>query len=913
MSGGRPKGRAGIPLLCLVRPDDQGSLLQAVDRYLRGGDQAGSRRAVIPHALYGYENPGTGNHDTAPPTMQDVDDVRRVLVELSRKLSKGANSGQGQILFQRLWLLNWLMNQDVDVEQDNARPVLLRGLRDRDASRGQSSDAAGTGGDPLAELADRVPNQWVALVVWVAVRYFRPLWFPMKASGRIAWTGAEYRWARRQPHLAPHDPGSFIGFAERLTAAARGEEDPEQLLRLLVNAFLADLRAAYRRRLWHPSGARHTAYAVVLLDGVTAANGGCRLLQLINDVRNDTGLFDPLLVIAKGEDAPLVAGVTAPAADTATVYRRWGYRIVADSRARIHNAWFMTLAVPPRPGGPARGTGGEALGVTPPLGVDRAPLWSRTWVVLTVMMLLIGVPAGLAYRRWSAGVAAFSAAHCGLGDQDPDAANLTTIDGECIGVSATGHAFQPGAARTSDVLSKIGWLNRLAEAKRETSGRPLISVAFIGILSRPGAPDATLISRREELEGIAAAQLRQLQLAGNDSPIVRVLVGNAGNDMRHGPEVARILHTIAETDRTVAGVVGLDQSRAATQRTIRALSAYGIPMVAATLSADVLDELTPMYFQVAPDNRRQADFVAGYADMLRPAGGDLPRRYRLVRSADPDDTYAVSLAGDLTRSLGEHGFATDGDRAIQPISAATTLDGTAEPRKVGGTFCGYPGIVVFAGRSEDFEQFVTGLGAACGTDRARLPQIIAGDDISEYVADVPRRNLQNTVSFDFVSFALGAEQCANGPGTVDLDSARRDLAATVQETFPGQPNYFAMSCAELSQPSLDGHAPLSYDSVMAIVRAVEYLREPTGTDADVPVTPQTVWTGLHEVAFDGTSGRIDFRTGQVTAAKAILMLRSLPGGVAGPEVEQRVACRTAGTAPVCAVGKPARPRPAAAG
>lgn len=56
VSGAGRRGRAGIPVLFLVRAADGGGLLRAIGRYLRSGERSGSRtllRMTVPHASTG--------------------------------------------------------------------------------------------------------------------------------------------------------------------------------------------------------------------------------------------------------------------------------------------------------------------------------------------------------------------------------------------------------------------------------------------------------------------------------------------------------------------------------------------------------------------------------------------------------------------------------------------------------------------------------------------------------------------------------------------------------------------------------------------------------------------------------------------------------------------------------------------
>ncbi|MBE1470646.1 hypothetical protein [Kibdelosporangium phytohabitans] len=81
-----------------------------------------------------------------------------------------------------------------------------------------------------------------------------------------------------QGYMVSKHSTDFLGFAERQTAGHRETENEEHLEKLLVHAFLEDLRIAYRRRrLWvlpRRVGFRRTAYIAVLLNEATTGNGG---------------------------------------------------------------------------------------------------------------------------------------------------------------------------------------------------------------------------------------------------------------------------------------------------------------------------------------------------------------------------------------------------------------------------------------------------------------------------------------------------------------------------------------------------------------------------------------------------------------------------------------------------------------
>ena len=109
------------------------------------------------------------------------------------------------------------------------------------------------------------------VLLWLVRRAVPGVVFRAAVSGRVPVLGRHYNWFMRQQYLAPRQSVTFLGFAERLTAGWRDGEQPDQVNKLLLHAFLEDLRQAYRRRPWRPSDWRRTAYPALLLDTSTPA------------------------------------------------------------------------------------------------------------------------------------------------------------------------------------------------------------------------------------------------------------------------------------------------------------------------------------------------------------------------------------------------------------------------------------------------------------------------------------------------------------------------------------------------------------------------------------------------------------------------------------------------------------------
>ena len=838
-AGARASGDRGIPLVCLVRGQPADGLLQALQAHLRG-----AHPGRVPHAYHRFPDPAP---DAGTPETGTLDAVGAVLVHIARELAHGANDRYGRHEFRRFELVYWLMNQRLDGADPESAATLLTRLRQRDLGRRSGDDLK----DVLDDAAETAP-WWVRLVVRLVPSFL----FRAKLRGLVP--GSEYRWLLRQPYLAPHDPGTFIGFAERLTSAlvpgqsAEPREDTGQLAKLLVNAFLEDVRSAYRRSWWRIRSARRTVYPVVLLDGIRRDNGGYALLKIINDVRNDTGAFDPLVIISGSAKVPPDAETTAerepaPVSQASHAYETWARKLATDSRARRPTAWFLPLQVPDV---------SVVRGEVPPtatLSVRPAPVWSRTSVLAIVVVLLLASVATVGYRQMRDIVAAdelWRYEHCGLERDNPDAHTLKRIGDDCVGVTTGqvplfGQADSEDLVRFNRVQDLIVRQNRqVLEAHARDPRRPYATVVYVSAM---GAARDALASNTARLVGVAARQARLLDRTDHDEPLIRVLLGNAGSAMQHGDAVAGTLRSMLEEDKSIIGVLGMALSSTPTRNTITALGEVGLPVVAATLSDDEMPTASRMYFQVSPTNDRQAQVAARHVRAAHPG----KRGVVIVHSSDEADSYAANLRLDVADQFAEQGLRVR-EEPYQPVSVGQGSDA----RRLGQALCdvGDDEVVFFAGRPADFGKLVDGVSAGCKSDP---PALLAGDDIARYAADDTLRGQHPEIPFEYVSFAIGAQGCA----------AATEMHQTLRVLMPEE-------CEGDEDPSLDGHAALTYDALYLFVHAMIQL-------GDIPVSPGHIWKEMGDVGgalpLSGESGVIDFGDGQVPIDKFLAVLRVSDG------------------------------------
>lgn len=870
----RPRWRdRPLPLIWLTGGRHGGAVLDALAEGL-----AGQGRFRVPH----------GRLTAAPGIAADAEaEIRPLLDGICRKLSRPM-FGTGRLWFRRYALAAWLLDQDLSgLHSDDVPGELGRRLRDRSRPGGGPAGLSGRGdvsGDGLFSV--------VAVVSWLLSRLMPQVLFRVAVSGKVPWIGRRYRWFMCQQYLAPAQSGTFIGFAERLTVGGRDDEPPDQIDKLLVHAFLDDLRHAYLRRPWRIQSWRRTAYPIALIDDVVPGTARHTLLRLINDVRNETGRYDPLLLVAAGERtpdevptpeeaAPVVPALAAPAiapADLASAYQAWTKVLPRTRKARGQGAWVWSIDVPDRRGG----TDGDGDGDDrPPSFVPPKPPWFARRTVAAVACLAVGLSGtGLVVSRagWP---------HCGHSPLD-QAVSVREIGGECIGLSASdGFLFndRPGQGPLVGIQRRIFAQNRQVRDIWERSGRrrPLATLVYLGTLTGRDTdilPDEeAYVAEREELEGLAVAQYGGMRTSELGTPLLRVVVANAGFQMRYADEAVRMIVRLARHDSTVIGVVGLVESRETTGAALRRLNEAEIPAITPTLSGDGMYGYSNLYLQVAPPNRDQATLVERYAsEVLHVSAARVYYTFG-ERSALADDRYVRTLLADLKGRFGRRleRSTAFGDRA--------SLSGD----------CGYRGMLFFAGRWSDFSSFIQRLSTTCGDDPPA--HVVADDSVNRYMANPKvREGAPGNIPLTYVSKGALA--------TCDLLRRRED------EEAAGRFLRLIQAPDLLSSPRCDraqGDQPigervgLSYDSAMILLRAVQELGGRLRRDERQPwsprsITPVAVYTEAREnlkKPFPGVTGDIRFDSHGEPVKKAIFLVqvKSIPDTRTPPTVVFR--CGTA--------------------
>ncbi|MEV0356596.1 hypothetical protein AB0H71_11085 [Nocardia sp. NPDC050697] len=813
----------GLPMLCLVRGKDRADVLKTISEKLRARYPSDLRRSY--QVLSCSADPANASLE---PT-ESVARVRGILEKASSGFVRNPDVRGPRLRFERLHLLLWLMEQSVDTDERHPdRTLRLRlqrhGLTERLGHWLQRADQE-SGSD----------TWWWRAALWF-LRLLTVVTFQVAVTGRVPVLSGHYRWFLRQPYLAPGLSGTFVRFASRLTENERENEDQDSVRLLLVHAFLEDLRRAYRLRFWQVWRRRETVYPVLLIDNVDAGNGGFALLESINTVRNQTGLFDPLLVIAAGVKVPPDAGANDPArprdaaAAAGTAYGHWRTALLSDQRRRRGTAWFLPIRIPEPEKDPER-TEDEWR----PVGVFarrvRPAWWLSRWIRIGVPAIVVALAAGTALwwqdAQWDR--------HCGSRNRD-----LIWTGSECAGISDGSFSFLPSDDAFRKVEAVIADQNRRAEEQhRINPGRPFITIIVLEGFTAPAGDASVSAGPRKSIEGVAVAQARQLSGPAS-TPLVKVLLANAGKQLDQGHRLVEPLRALLRRDPTVVGVVGLDQSRGTVLTLIHELSRMGVPMVSSTLSADTLAQSSPLYFQVAPSNRREAQVAAAFADRVV-REENRPRTVRIYYSSDADDIYSSNLYQDAREEFEALGFAVK-SVAFAPPGIAGQLNAGAAGRDICGD---YRGVTFFAARGADFEEFISGAEGCGGNDSL----LIGDDDIANHVADDAMRTRTRAIPYYYLSFANDAI----GAG------AAQDYYEPWNTLFASQPPD--------SGPPSDPYGPLAYDATQVLITAATYLHD---SQPPIPLSTGAVWreiTAIHtphqddgqpSKALEGVTGTIDY-------------------------------------------------------
>ncbi|GAB2807239.1 ABC transporter substrate-binding protein [Lentzea nigeriaca] len=706
------RGEHALPLLCLIGPADATEVVAEVLVSRLRPDPAKVRRTprrLVPSAAV-----------RADDGIVDAAEGRPLLPLLNLLVTQLGTDRYGagrEIPFHTFRLLDWLTRHKAStLDRDQQMPLRGKLLEWYSPPVNEGEDVIGPAlaavtTDKALALSRVVPRMARVLGRWLWVHGLR---------------GGEPRWLMRQPYMVPAHSAGFLRFARRLTVDNREHENLRQMKLLLVHAFLRDLRLFYGTRTWRLRRWRRTGYVTVVLRGITELNGGWELLRLINDVRNQTGAHDPLLVVATATGIPEELNLTAePVSKIEKTVATWKQWLPWKRQQFEPTARFIAVRLDRPPAVP-----GEVGECWEP---RRMPWFARKWVsVAAVLALLIGSAAAAA-PAW------LREDPCG-GAELPSAATAWMPEtNECIGFSAAGFVFG-STDKLRRAQEAVFEQNAVADRLHgENPGRPVLTLVYIAELTHPTTREGTDDAEAEELTGLLIQQA-EANTIGNSTddalnPLLRIVIANGGYQMKHARRtVDQFVVPLAQRDDTVMGVVGGGRTVAETESAIGVLGAHGIPLLATTLTGESLHTLSSLYFQLSAGNGPQARLIAEYAA----SAGKSVTVFHPDLALEPDE-YLKSLHDQFA--------------ALQSGPAPIRFSQWRTP-STADVRCGTGDIVFYAGRETGFTDFLSKVLETCPL--STRPTVIGDDAITRFIAQGESRR-----STKFAGASLGYVSLAN--------------------------------------------------------------------------------------------------------------------------------------------------------
>ncbi|MFD5826380.1 ABC transporter substrate-binding protein [Lentzea sp. NPDC060358] len=738
--------------------------------------------------------------------VQDGQPARRLLDDVVGQLA-GDVRGAARLRFPHYALVGWLLDLTLPagVEADEEEREIAREFRQHLRRRVRMT------ADGAQDLARDFP-WWIRLVIGLMPRIglalMALLWRP------ATWVGEQ--------ELGGRSRHGLYRLARAVVKERLADRHEDEVGDLLVRALLEDLRRAHRRWTVRGTGRRRTGNPWLLVessdpwlvDAIGRARSGVRSGQSWR--ANPLSRPDPLLVVAarESEEVP-----RTHVADALAGYHDWLRQL-----SRSEN-WVLELDTDASE--PARGVVG-GLSELPALRLRRA--LAAPLVLLLVAASLVAVPFLNAARCddwWS--VSAHSP--------------LERVGSECIGVSADPvRHFVPEwvPADIRPALEDV--YGRIVEENRRAAARPdAVTIVFLSVLTPSTAN--SFYALVEELRGVWVAQKT------SDVPIRMLLAnggeGPGGRGLASGDIAAGKIVDLAARDRSVVAVTGLSISTDTARSVVKRLGGSALPVIGTLTSADDMAGVNEYYYQVGPNNLREAKVAAYYAQ-TRLGVSDVA----IFHSGDPTDRYSQNLAEDARAAFAERGITVS---QYRPYRVANDDEGLA-PASLGQGACPSgekPGYAVFyAGRAQYLAEFLRGMNSRC---QGGTPPVLASDSSTRFILEGTMAQFPN-VRLDYLSFASPAAwtDCAKVPFyKVYLDVFRR-------------------TCPTLG----DGRSAAAYDAMQVLAEGVRQVRR---TDPAARVR-EGLLAGIGSIrpdnAIQGATGTIGFSAStRLPANKAVLVLQ----------------------------------------
>ncbi|MDQ2718076.1 MAG: ABC transporter substrate-binding protein, partial [Chloroflexota bacterium] len=347
---------------------------------------------------------------------------------------------------------------------------------------------------------------------------------------------------------------------------------------------------------------------------------------------------------------------------------------------------------------------------------------------------------------------------------------------------------------------------------------------------------------RDDLQGAYVAQ-KEFNAAAGSGVRLRLLIASAGSQSTYATTVAQQIVKVAQADKTVVGVMGWPFSSYALNA-ISPLAQAGIPVVSQTASSDLLNNVSPYFFRVAPSNVGQGAAAATYAAQKLHAK-------QVALFYDPSDAYSSSLVNDFSTP-----FLAGGGKIV--VKEQYTVGKPAQlPSLLQDALSHSPDLIYFSGYASDVATLLSSLPTS--GQFAQL-QVLGGDALYElggYSSSRPGFNRLHFTAFaypdEWIYLRLGNRQPAFFNDYI--------------QAFDPQQQHKGYGFTRSSNDNI-----LSYDAMQALLegcrRALTGGKQST-TGADLATALRSI-TGSRSI--QGVSGQVSFGPDGNPLDKAIVVL-----------------------------------------
>ncbi len=289
----------------------------------------------------------------------------------------------------------------------------------------------------------------------------------------------------------------------------------------------------------------------------------------------------------------------------------------------------------------------------------------KRWIILLGILMVIIILSPIFVPR------VINHLLCAVSPIGPDGIGVTSVDGECIGISDGRYAFDtnrpagPLMQQASESLRKgdlssamTGW--KTAHGKDTNDAEPLIYVENQQVLTS-GSPYITVVLGVslgvKVLDGFSRDALQAayiVQKECNENPQLsggkklRLLIANSGSGSNHSKDIADQIVKAAQYDKTIVGVQGWITS-VTTLNALPTLKQAHLPVVASDIASNTLTGISPYFFRIENPIKVNITVAVNYIKKQR-----APQRLVIFR--DPEDLYSVEASDSFTREYNKDGY-----------------------------------------------------------------------------------------------------------------------------------------------------------------------------------------------------------------------------------------------------------------